>query len=212
MSRRRATVPKLRRAPAQREPFPRVFIYCEGRNTEPEYIRDFCRDIRFTAAAIQQVGVPHTVVERAVEKVRELRREARRGRDSFGGSDEVWVIFDVDTHPRIADAVGLARNSGIHIALSNPCFELWGIYHFEECDAPNNANWMQRRLAQLLPSYDPEGAKRISYGMLRSEVDTAKTRAVRCLEAREREGDPLGNPCTTVHKLVIRLQELVEKT
>lgn len=41
-------------------------------------------------------------------------------------------MFDVDEHPRIAEAKNQARDNGIRIAVSNPCFELWILLHFRD--------------------------------------------------------------------------------
>ncbi len=46
--------------------------------------------------------------------------------------DHVWCIFDSDTlsSATFREAMRKAQNSGIHIADSLPCFELWFLLHF----------------------------------------------------------------------------------
>ena len=47
--------------------------------------------------------------------------------------DEVWCVFDVESpkkHYSLMEAVRLAEAKGIHLAISNPCFELWLALHF----------------------------------------------------------------------------------
>jgi hypothetical protein len=47
-------------------------------------------------------------------------------------ADEVWCVFDVDEHPKLAEARDQANANGIQLAVSNPCFELWLLLHFQE--------------------------------------------------------------------------------
>jgi len=46
--------------------------------------------------------------------------------------NSVWCVFDVDDHPRVADARQMAADNGIELAISNPCFELWLLLHFRD--------------------------------------------------------------------------------
>ncbi|MEV5709909.1 RloB family protein [Actinoallomurus sp. NPDC052274] len=65
---------------------------------------------------------PSAVVKHAYK----LKRQAP---DDF---DDVWCVFDVDEFQDIEDAVSLARRQGIGVAVSNPCFELWLLLHFDQ--------------------------------------------------------------------------------
>jgi hypothetical protein len=54
----------------------------------------------------------------------------KRKRTEF---DEVWCVLDVegaDKAPPLAQARKLAREEGIQLCLSNPCFEVWLLMHF----------------------------------------------------------------------------------
>jgi len=46
---------------------------------------------------------------------------------------ELWVVFDRDenTPQEVYAAFRLARQNGIRIAFSHPCFELWLLLHFK---------------------------------------------------------------------------------
>ena len=48
--------------------------------------------------------------------------------------DECWCMFDVESptrHEHLMEAMALARKHGVHVAVSNPCFEAWMIFHSE---------------------------------------------------------------------------------
>jgi hypothetical protein len=113
----------LGRRPPTRELFPRYLIVCEGDVTERRYLEDLRKeeripiDLRFRAGA-----VPKTLVHWAVEE-----KKAAEG-DPY---DEVWVVFDVDEHPDVAAGKDRATANDLRVAVSNPCFELWALLHFE---------------------------------------------------------------------------------
>jgi hypothetical protein len=74
--------------------------------------------------------------------------------------DECWCVFDVEwpqNHPHLREAVQLAKDNGIRLAVSNPCFELWLILHFEDQTAHLNTDQAERRSRKL----DGRAGKRI---------------------------------------------------
>lgn len=55
--------------------------------------------------------------------------------DSDREFDEVWCVFDVEwpiNHPELGESIELANRGGLKLAISNPCFELWLILHFQD--------------------------------------------------------------------------------
>nr|WP_236684662.1 RloB family protein [Ferrimicrobium acidiphilum] len=73
--------------------------------------------------------------------------------------DEFWCVFDVEwpqNHPHLRDAIEQARQGGIELAISNPCFELWLILHFQDHGSWLNNN-TARRLRQKLDRSDNKG-------------------------------------------------------
>lgn len=126
MSRRLPPDRDLRRRRCTRKPRLKIVVISEGQ-TECRYIRDFANDHQnemIELELIPRAGVPLTVVRKAVEKRKELMREARRSKDSFDFHFEVWGIMDVDEHPNLAQALDIARRHLVEVGLSNPCFEL----------------------------------------------------------------------------------------
>lgn len=76
-----------------------------------------------------------------------------RDRDAF---DEIWCVCDVDDFD-LAGAVQLAARNDVRLAVSNPCFEVWLLLHFEACTAAMTGyEQLRRRLARHIPDYDKD--------------------------------------------------------
>lgn len=189
----------LRRRRAFRQPLRRFLIVCEGQVTEKCYFSDLRQldrapvQFEFIAGA-----VPKTLVERAVARKRASEQAADRERDVNQLFDEIWVVCDVDEHPRVADATQQARDNGIRVAISNPCFELWALLHFQEQSSHIHRHSVQRLCRQYMPSYK----KKLPCHVLMTHYDKAYERAVHLGRWHERRGTLGANPSTNVHDLV----------
>lgn len=200
MSPKNRSARRIRRNAPVRSPALRIVVVAEGVTTEPGYLRAFDRLFGDRTAVrlvlIGGVGDPRSVVERAVEESRASKR------DRLGRRDTVWAMFDRDEHPRFDEAKDMAHGNGIQLAISNPCFELWGIYHYQECNAPLDRYECQRKLGESCPSYSNKKGKVFDDPeVIGSNYRDAVGRADSALARREEEGDPEGNPSTTVHRL-----------
>ncbi len=202
--------PNLRRSGRPiRDPRLAVTVFCEGDNTEPEYFKQFAREHGNQLVKIEPIGaagVPMTIAQKAVE---EQKRRTRRRRNSFEERDQVWVAFDRDEHPNVPEAIRLAEKNGVSVAFSNPCFELWAIVHLvdHEFNRPLHRREAQCLLRELMPKYDPNGSKMLDYQLLSPRFEAACRQAENMEKCREREGDVLGNPFTSVYKLTRLIQE-----
>jgi hypothetical protein len=120
-------------------------IFCEGERTEPVYLealkrRPEVKDVASVDLRIEAVhGMPETLVSSAI-------KAHNKSADEEGEVDEFWCVFDVEwprNHPRLREAVQQARGNGINLAISNPCFELWLILHFER-----HSSWLDNDSAR----------------------------------------------------------------
>lgn len=124
----------LKRAVGTRLPKKTIAVWCEGTRSEPQYlealrnepaVKDVASvDIRIEAR--DEGAVPLTLVRSAME-------QRRRTSIEKGEIDEFWCVFDVEWpkhHPNLTEALDLARRNSIKVAVSNPCFEVWLIFHF----------------------------------------------------------------------------------
>ena len=195
-----------RRRQSRRDARKRILIVCEGGVTEAGYFKELWRAVRNASVRLEiddQGGVPKTLVERAVEKKKEAEREARSRQDGFLHFEEVWCGFDVDEHPHLHDARQQARANGIHLAVSNPCFELWALLHFQAHSAYLERGEARSRLKRHLPDYD----KALPFERVHPGYSAAVSRAQELDRRREDAGDPGGNPSTGVYRLTERIRE-----
>ncbi len=195
----------FRRRSPRREPKRRVLVVCEGGVTEAGYFRNLRKVFRNPLIAVEiddQGGVPKTLVERASEKKREAEREAKSRRDDFLRFDEVWCVFDVDEHPHLHDARQQARDNGVELAVSNPCFELWALLHFQAHSAYLERGDARSRLKRHLPDYD----KALPFERIHQGYSDAVSRAQELDRRRGDAGDPGGNPSTGVYRLTERIR------
>ncbi|HDN25559.1 MAG TPA: RloB domain-containing protein [Thioploca sp.] len=197
--------PLLARRKPQREPKLKLIVVCEGEKTEPKYLNDFTKEHNNPLVEIKVIpkgGAPVTLVKKAVQFKKKLERQARRSKNSFDQRFQVWGVFDVDEHPNIPQAKDTARSNGVKLGISNPCFELWGLLHIRNYDAPIHRHDLQRLLEQLMPGYDHESSATFNYEFIGDNYDIAKKRAKQGCQRREEEDDSGGNPSTDVYVLL----------
>ena len=205
MKRRKAR--ELVRKRGTRVPAVRVTIVMEGAVTEPEYLLTFGQHFLNQTVRLNLIGGagdPRSVVERAIEE----RRMGRGGNSS--ARDAVWAMFDRDEHLRFSEAIDLAAANNIEVVISNPCFELWGIYHYRDYNAPIDRHQCQRVLQDLCPEYDRHKNKVFgNLEVIGKFYAVAVGRARASIHNREKEGAPGSNPCTNVHVLTEYVRGLV---
>ena len=193
-----------KRRPARRDPYkdskPVILIVTEGEATEPEYLDGFARatkNSRVRIKVVGGVGVPKTIVESAKELRIEAEEEARGAKDDNLCYDEVWCVFDFDDHPNILDAKQMARDNGIELAMSNPCFELWLWLHFADQPGMQHRHHLQRMMKQHIPEYDG----RVDYSDYAAGYEAAYGRASRLDKDAKAANEEGRNPTTGVWRL-----------
>jgi hypothetical protein len=165
------------RRPPFREPKPIILIVCEGERTEREYFEGFARVYRklVDVQVAPEHGVPRTVVNIAKKYKQEAEDAAKREHDENLKYDSVWCVFDVDDHPNVADALQMARDNGIKLAISNPCFELWLLLHFR--DGPGMQH--REKIVKMLCHYVAGYKKGVEFSRYSPGYEQALTRAKR---------------------------------
>lgn len=181
-------------------PKPRILVVTEGRLTEPQYLDGFvkaCRNPRVCLVVARDHGTPRRLVEIAKELKGQAQQEARKHDDENLLYDAVWCVFDVDEHPKIDEAVDMARANGIRLAISNPCFELWLLLHFR--DSPGSQH--RHRLQDMMGTYVADYAKSIDFGLFAGGYTDAVARARRLEKAADEAGESGRCPTTGVFHL-----------
>jgi hypothetical protein len=175
-------------------------VICEGKVTEPEYFKGFanaCENPRVTVECEPEAGVPLSVVRMARDRKREAEQVAEKEEDDNLRYDAVWVVFDVDEHPNIPSAIQMARDNDIHLAVSNPSFELWLLLHFRDHPGPKDRAVVRQLLKGFLPNYD----KHVDYKKCLPGYPEAAKRAARLGGCDIQACQPGPNPSSGVHVL-----------
>jgi hypothetical protein len=175
----------LRRRRPTRTPYPRILIVSEGEVTEPEYFNAMRRVERREVALDFKSGMtPKTAVEAA----------ARMKRDY----DEVWCVFDIDVHPLVPDAKQQARDNNIELAISNPCFELWALLHYQD----QRAHIELPKLRELCRRHMRDYEKQLPFDEMFPRIEEAIRRAEELEKMHADRGTAGENPSTGVYRLV----------
>jgi len=185
-----------------------IIAVCEGKNTEPEYLKSFAKQYGNGLVKVETVapaGRALPIVQKAVS-IKNARSD-KKVVDSFDELFEVWAVFDVDDHPYIQEALNLAKANKVHTAISNPCIEIWALWHITPHCAHIHRHNLQRKLALGMPKYDPDGSKTFDFEQIKHEFAVAKTRAEKQLADHEATGNPFANPSTTFYRLLDRIIE-----
>jgi hypothetical protein len=206
VSRRRHDERPIRRRGPTREPKRRILIVCEGEKTERGYFKDFQREVRNPGVHVEvasETGEPLQVVEIAVRLKKEAEREARSQHDDNLRWDDVWGVVDVDEHAKLDEARQLALKNDIGLAISNPCFELWALLHFQEQRAHIERDKAQAALRRHLPGYD----KGLDFPKLHPGYGNAVRRAQALDTEAQRQDAPGRNPTTGVYRLTESIRQ-----
>ena len=195
----------LKRKHSRIEPKIIIYVLCEGKITEPRYIHQFCKEYindLVEVHPIPGVGVPLTVVEQAVMLKNELLRTAKKTKDSYRMAFSVWCLIDVDEHPNIETAKDLAHVKKIHLCVSNPCFELWGLLHITQHNAHIHRHKLQAYLHEVMPNYHHDNRPEFDFGLIKDQYDTARVRAIDICTRRKKDRTEGCNPSTNVYDLM----------
>ena len=188
------------RRPAFLDPKPIILVVSEGEVTEPEYLRGLqraCRNPRVTIEVAPEHGDPKFLVEHAKRYKERAQTQADREKDDNLAYDSVWCVFDRDEHPRFGEAIEMARDNGIRLAISNPCIELWLLLHFRENPGAQLRVKIRAMLSKHVPTYD----KHVDYATYAAGYQQAAARAGKMDHDAEAADEPHRNPTTGVYKL-----------
>ncbi|GGK47095.1 hypothetical protein GCM10011591_18000 [Nocardia camponoti] len=182
---------------------PRLLIFTEDKYAGRSYFLGLKNQLRARGIDLgAEHGEPLNLVRSAVAK-RDLAK-----RDPHTRYDEVWCVIDVEApvpHPSLEDALTLARQQRVSVAIANPCFELWLYQHFEQVNGYRTSKHMAKALEELgrCNGYCV-GHKDIQYSDFAPLVPKAVEHATAlhsCVEANRHT-----NPWTDIHLLVQRIR------
>jgi hypothetical protein len=185
----------------------KFLVVAEGAVTEREYIEAVKRSRRMRSVEVL-IETGHTDPIGIVKQAKARHNEASKT-DPF---DQVWCIFDVEAKLTqqarfgLQEALDAARRSKIRCAVSNPCFEIWLLWH-----SVDHANWIasdavQRRCKELgITQVEDEKHIQDANGLVRNYCQTARDRASNVEQMHERDGKTNRedrNPSSLMYQLI----------
>ena len=204
-----------KRGQRHRKVKPVILIVTEGSQTEPKYFAHYRN--RQTNIDIRVVGSRSSGGETDyLSLLRKAVEYQNKNEISVSDGDAVWVVADADVNYNNPDPIAakdhllskarkMAESKGIHIAISNPCFEFWYLLHFQYTtkflrDYPA----AKSALTAYLPDYEKTDDV---YTKLSEHTTDAIQNAKRVEQYHIQNGDnkPFGiavNPFTDIYQLV----------
>lgn len=131
-------------------------IACEGSVRERDYFAEFgqlssrvvVRLLSDTDEEGQEVLSTNSSPEHVMERARVYSESIE-----LGEGDHLWLVLDVDRwkEKQLSDLCATAYTRDWMVAISNPCFEVWLCYHFEDAiddgGETRNSAWFKHHLS-----------------------------------------------------------------
>lgn len=180
-----------------------VLIVCEGTKTEPLYFGGF----RAAARGRYMIKIATSNAKDAVGIAKYAKEQKKRQGLSGKDGDSIWIVFDTDSNSReqLDAAEKLAEADSHKLAMSNPCFELWYLLHFEDRTAALSKEELDIRLRRHIPDYKKN---QDYFALLALRRSSALRRAEELESPSARPLSRAANPSTGVGRLVRELAEL----
>ncbi len=184
---------RLKRSVGKRR-YKRLFLVAAEGGTEQQYLhklKGIAGDVHIKHARHPSKSAPYYILMSMKKLIRD---------NGLKVDDQAWIIVDRDHWPE-EKFDELARwasaNSKYGLALSNPCFELWLLLHFEDVGGGMSCAKYTRRLKKHIPGYDKNiDSVNITEEMVEDAIVRAKQRDnPRC------SGWPRDAGVTTMYKL-----------
>lgn len=179
-----------RRKTKSRKVRPVIFVFCEG-ETEEQFVH-YLRS-KYKCPIEIRTKVSHTKVLKRGYISRNTEGRLNQV------NDRVFLLYDLD---REGLYEGLSKLKRADLISSNPCFELWLLLHYEDCNGQKSSEQCITLLKRHIPDYE-KGKKKVfdSRGAeLSGRYSDAKERA-------KSKSIP-DNPSTDVYRLVDLIREL----
>lgn len=189
-------------------------LFCEGKNTEPDYFKAF----PLVSASVESIHTQGTKTAFVEETIKRSKQKENKGK-------EIWCVFDFDKklgqngqEQDFNEAILLAKKNKIEVAYSNDSFELWFILHYQNLES-NLTRFEYYEILNTIwgVNYENEGKKiafsKSIYAKLLENKESQKnaiTRAENLLELFKNTIFAERNPCTTVFELVVKLNKFIK--
>lgn len=161
----RRDMPRSRRQPF-REPRTRILVLCCGKRTEPQYFNGLVRHVRSPSVAVK--------IKTGSSDPAGLVAQAKVFLDS-DNFDQVWCVVDVDEFDIARAVMAVGSEPKIRLAVSNTCFELWLLLHFQDHTAfLTNCDKAAKLLRRHVPGYEKSVVFRTYAPGLRDAIERGR--------------------------------------
>ncbi|MCK5806568.1 MAG: RloB domain-containing protein [Lentisphaeria bacterium] len=203
-------MPKRKKQRLREKLKPVFHIFCEGEKTEPNYLGSYIeRKLPGTKLVVVEKTRKNTPVQ--------LVEEATKAQKKAPAGDAFWVVYDREAPRKYPDALhASARHKAegkVSIALSNVCFEVWLLLHFQSTSAPYDScdDLLSRSALTTTHIQGYDKADRRQYSD--EEIASARSNAERMNQQTMNSADPRWNvphkwnPYTNVYELLDAIDE-----
>lgn len=188
-----------------------LHIFCEGK-TELNYLKGYVEKMHPLKRSFKREDTKKNTPLQLVE-------EAIYQKQKNPASDEYWVVYDRESQSDISDeihqqAIDKASAKKIDIAITNICFELWLLLHFQPVSAPYTSFdnlWRESNLKKELKEIGIDKDEIVNprlFNSICTKIPDARIRAakmnaetIKAATADDNKPHRL-NPYTRVHKLL----------
>jgi hypothetical protein len=224
-----------KRSNSHKDVKPVFHIFCEGK-TEESYLESYIEKFYSGNRRLQVIRIENAKKNTAKELVGEAIEFQEK--ENCPEGDIFWVVYDRENEVKYSDkhhqtAYDSAEPKNISIAISNVCFEVWILLHFQDIilqtnscdDAIENSPVQFKDYADLIGnsplqtlcrgrglSYK-KGSKRLFENFTDTELAQARNRAKIMNQSTKNSADPnrtkpyQWNPYTNVHELLDAIDE-----
>jgi len=183
-----------------------VLIVCEGSKTEPNYFEDLTKHLGI-AARVEVSG------KKCGSDPKSVLRYAKKLKNdkNMPNYDHVWCVIDVERYGKrtgeITTVLNEARVASIKMAISNPCFEVWVLFHFEEYGKPfDKCKDVIREVETHVTKYTKGGNIYDNYLSERTQIAIENAKTIKNRNISTVRIDR--NPYTEVYLIVENLMKL----
>ncbi len=172
----------------------KIYIFCEGSVTEVRYLTELERaqnTVKFEF--VQKGAVPATLYQSAKQKTSTISGEV---------PDRVWLLFDRDDHPQVDQILTECERSDIVLGFSNPCFELWLYWHFEDYGGMDDRTKLKATLTDNCTDYCGRTKSLRRADRLMASVNDAAQRAFASMTRLENSDAKYGRPTSTMYEII----------
>lgn len=209
--RKQKKIDTFKRQQGQRKPNDVVLIVCEGKKTEPNYLKGLREHLHLNPPNIDILPClagtdPMSIVNFAIEKHKQK------------DYDRIYCVFDKE-HTNYKDALNKIESNFengllIYAIPSVPCFEYWLLLHFKNSAKPyqqagkkSAGDQLKSEIKKHIENYH-EADKDI-FEKTKKHLETAIVRAKQIDESQIKIGTD--NPSTKIYELVEYLQTLTSR-